>query len=57
MGVNKVEFGGQVLIDLTGDSVTEGTLEKGYTAHNAQGEVVVGKASLVRIVDVSKEGQ
>lgn len=42
MGVNKVEYGGIVLIDLTGDTVTEDTLTKGITAHNAKGEQIVG---------------
>lgn len=42
MGVSKVNFGGDTLIDLTNDSVTAGTLAKGATAHNAAGEQVVG---------------
>lgn len=42
MGISKVNFGGDTLIDLTNDSVTEGTLAKGATAHNAAGEQVVG---------------
>lgn len=42
MGVNKVEYGGKVLIDLTGDTVTEDTLTKGITAHNAKGEPITG---------------
>lgn len=42
MGVNKVEYGGIVLIDLTGDTVTEDTLTKGITAHNAKGEPITG---------------
>lgn len=42
MAVNKVEYGGKVLIDLTGDTVTEDTLTKGITAHNAKGEPITG---------------
>lgn len=42
MGISKVNFGGDTLIDLTNDSVTAGTLAKGVTAHNAAGEQVVG---------------
>ena len=42
MGISKVNFGGDTLIDLTNDSVTAGTLAKGATAHNAAGEQVVG---------------
>ena len=42
MGVSKVDFAGNTLIDLTGDSVTPATLKKGETAHNAAGEQIVG---------------
>ena len=42
MGISKVNFGGDTLIDLTNDSVTAGTLAKGATAHNAAGEQIVG---------------
>lgn len=42
MGINKVEFGGQPLIDLTGDTVTPYVLQKGYTAHGADGEPIEG---------------
>ena len=37
MAANKVVFGNKVLIDLTGDTVTEEALLKGYTAHKADG--------------------
>lgn len=42
MAVSKVEFGGDVLIDLTGDTVSETTLAKGIIAHNAKGEIING---------------
>lgn len=42
MAVNKVEYGGDTLIDLTGDSVTSQTLAEGETAHNAAGEEITG---------------
>ena len=42
MGVNKVEFGGDTLIDLTSDTVTPETLAEGETAHNAAGEEITG---------------
>lgn len=42
MAINKVEYGGQVLIDLTADTVSADTLKKDYTAHAANGEVIVG---------------
>lgn len=46
MGVSKVIYGNDVLIDLTGDTVTAGNLKTGYTAHGADGEEIVGTASL-----------
>lgn len=46
MAVNKVVIntpeGERTLIDLMGDTVTEETLLKGTTAHNASGEVITG---------------
>ena len=42
MGVSKVVYGGQTLIDLTGDTVVADKLLKGYKAHGADGEVVNG---------------
>lgn len=40
--VNKLIYGGNVLLDLTGDTVTPQTLAQGATAHNAAGEQIVG---------------
>lgn len=42
MGVSKVIFGGDTLIDLTNDSVTADMLAKGAAAHDAAGEQIVG---------------
>lgn len=42
MGVNLVEFGGKVLVDLTADTVTPETLAEGFTAHDAMGEIITG---------------
>lgn len=42
MAVNKVEYGAEVLIDLTGDTVSEKTLIAGTTAHAANGEKITG---------------
>lgn len=43
MANNKVQLSdGTVLLDLTGDTVTPGTLLTGVTAHNAAGEQIVG---------------
>lgn len=44
MSVNRVKLGtGEVLIDLTGDSVAPETLAEGETAHDASGKPIVGK--------------
>ena len=43
MAVNKVEYGGNTLIDLTEDSVTPQTLILGATAHNRAGEKIDGE--------------
>lgn len=40
--ISKVIYGGEILIDLTGDSVSADKLLKGTTAHGADGEVVTG---------------
>lgn len=40
--VSKVEYAGETLIDLTGDTVTPETLKSGHTAHSASGEQIVG---------------
>ena len=42
MAINKVVYGGQVLIDLTGDTVTADKLLKGYTAHDKAGASIAG---------------
>lgn len=45
MGVNKIVYDGDTLIDLTADTVAEEVLLSGYTAHNAAGESIVGTAA------------
>ena len=42
MAVSKVVYGGNTLIDLTGDTVEESSLLKGVTAHGANGELIIG---------------
>lgn len=43
MGVNKVDLStGETLIDISNDTVTPETLAEGATAHNAQGELIIG---------------
>ena len=40
--VNKVVYDGNTLIDLTADTVTADKLLKGYTAHSASGQRLIG---------------
>ena len=42
MAINKVVYGGETLIDLTGDTVTADKLLSGITAHGKDGELVAG---------------
>ena len=42
MAINKVVYGTTTLLDLTSDTVSAAHLETGYTAHDANGEVIVG---------------
>lgn len=42
MSYNKIIFDGHPLIDLTNDTVNPEALKKGYTAHNAAGDVIIG---------------
>lgn len=42
MAINKVEYGGNTLIDLTSDSVTPENLLSGVTAHDASGKRITG---------------
>ena len=42
MAISKVVYGGNTLVDLTGDTVKPEVLSKGYTAHGADGEPIVG---------------
>lgn len=42
MAVNKVVYGDEVKIDLTGDTVTAENLKKGITAHDKSGEIITG---------------
>ena len=40
--VNKVVYGGTVVIDLTGDTVTDDKVLTGYTAHDQSGATITG---------------
>lgn len=40
--INKIIFDGNVLLDLTSDTVTADKLTEGYTAHDRSGAVIIG---------------
>lgn len=42
MAINKVIYGGNILIDLTGDTVTPDKILSGYTAHDKSGASIEG---------------
>lgn len=42
MAINKVVYGGNVLIDLTADTITADKILDGYTAHDKSGAVITG---------------
>lgn len=42
MAIKKVIFGDRTLIDLSADTVTADKLCPGYTAHQANGEIIIG---------------
>lgn len=44
--VSKCSYYGKVLLDLTGDTVTESTLKKGATAHDATGTKIIGTLTI-----------
>lgn len=52
--VNKVEFGGTALIDLTKDTVTPASMLSGVTAHSASGASITG--ALVPVLGVEVNG-
>ena len=56
MGVNKVIYGGETVVDLTEDTVTASTLAEGTTAHNAAGEQIVGVLPVYDILPIAHGG-
>lgn len=42
MGVSKVIYGSNSLVDLTADTVTDSALLSGYTAHDKAGNSITG---------------
>lgn len=56
MAVNKVDLNGETVLDLTGDTVTPETLNKGVTAHNAAGEQIAGtQVPVVTVNDITPD--
>lgn len=55
MGVSKVVYGSDSLIDLTGDTVTDSALLSGYTAHDKAGDSITGSLILQTIYTGSGE--
>lgn len=45
MAVNKVIYGGNVLIDLTADTVSASKVLRGYTAHDKSGAAITGSCT------------
>lgn len=45
MGVNKVKYGENVVIDISSDTVTADKLMRGYTAHDNTGAAITGTAT------------
>lgn len=43
MAINKVIYGGNTLLDLTGDTVTKDKLLSGITAHDKAGNIITGE--------------
>lgn len=57
MGVNKVIYGAETLIDLTGDTVAPETLARGATAHDASGALITGTATPVELVQEAGDSE
>ena len=51
--INKVEFGNNVLIDLSSDTVTASTILSGYTAHAANGATITGNIAIKTSHDIT----
>lgn len=55
MGVSKVVYGSDSLIDLTGDTVTDSALLSGYTAHDKAGDLITGSLTIQTVYTGSGE--
>lgn len=49
MGVSKVIYGDTTVMDISGDTVTPSDLRSGVTAHDGDGESIVGELNLVDV--------
>lgn len=49
MAVSKIVYGGNVLVDLTADTVTEDALLSGTTAHDKAGNAITGALVLATV--------
>lgn len=50
MGINKIIYGNTTLIDLTSDTVKKDALVKGYTAHDAGGNIITGTVTSAALI-------
>lgn len=50
--VNKVEYNGSTLVDLTTDTVTKDVLLAGYTAHDKSGKHISGSIEIATLQEV-----
>lgn len=53
--VNKVEYFGETLIDLSNDTVQPENLDEGVTAHSADGEAITGIRAVMKPNDYVKK--
>ena len=51
MGVAKVIYGNETLIDLSSDTVAADKVVSGYTAHGADGNAITGTAAYIVITE------
>lgn len=53
MAVNKVEYYGNTLVDMTDATATAETVVAGYTAYGADGNLIIGTASSTKRTEVN----
>lgn len=56
MGVNKIQYYGRVLLDLSGDTVAPDKLLAGYTAHDCTGAKIEGQMTQTVIAGYVSSG-